>query len=549
MLIAYSLKLIISSTCLRRYPCRCYHHSTGPYPNLQVTYYVAPPGHATARDSSGFGTRANPFATTAYAAKSLDGVGGVVVLLDGVYSNANFGSNDVWKIEQTIRLNSIHGTASSPIVIKSDTPTGHTLKGDGDIILQLRVSSHVVLEDLNILGEVQNIPLQDAWDHRFEYKVDGDSTVYQRVDPTLTPEQIEALGPLPDISNKVIIRPSLYTTDGLLVQSSRHVTIRNCRIGYMPGTGLRVQSSDYVTVENNTVHNSSRRSSAGNHGMVIHSVTNKVDGITITDEGYRIKIIGNTVYNNFNEVYSWSSLKTFVTPHIDEGKGITVQKTDSTFDNGTGRILIANNVVYNNGFSGIHTNYATKVDIYFNTAVENTATGTGTNAGISVSDSKKCNVFNNIAYSINTFGGEVYSTDSTNLVGNEIVFKKNLAVGIIDSIFDASDFIMATASELGLLSAPEYRVSSTSLAVDAGDASILSAVPFDKDGSTRGSNPDLGAYEVAGSIGTPSSPTNTPTSPPTVSREFVILRPSFTFNRFSANCNKSLTVYPSCFWN
>lgn len=479
---------------------------------------MAPPGHATAQDSSGYGTRDNPFATAQYAADLLDGTGGFVVLLDGIYSNAHFNDGDIWKIEQTIRINNVHGTYENPIVIRGDTPTGHTLKGDGGIVFQLRVSSHVVLEDLNLLGEVQNIPLQDAWDHRFDYMVEDDPTVYQRLDPALTPEQIEAIGnTLPDISNQVIIRPSYYSTDGLLVQSSRYVTVRNCRVGYMPGTGLRIQSSDFVNVENNIVHNSSRRGSVGNHGMVIHSVTNKVDGLTVNDEGYRVNIVGNTVYENFNEVYSWSSLKTFVTPHIDEGKGITVQKTDSTFDTGTGRILIANNVVYANGFSGIHTNYATKVDIYFNTAIENTASGTGTNVGISVSDSLKCNVINNIAYSTNTFGGKVYSTDSTDLAGNEIVFKKNLAVGTIDSIFDAGDFIMATASELGLMSAPEYRVSNTSIAVDAGDASVLSLVPLDKDGNTRDSNPDLGAYEVVHLTPMTSSPTKSPTSLPVVS--------------------------------
>lgn len=479
-------------------------------PRAQVTYYVAPTGHATAQDSSGYGTRDNPFATAEYAASLLDGIGGEIVLLDGIYTNANFQDNDIWKQEQTIRINNRHGLESNPIVIKGDTLTGHVIKGDGNIIFQLRVSSHIVLEDLNILGEVENIPLQDAWDHRFDYMIDGDSTVYQRVDPALTPEDIEALGStLPDISSLTVIRPSLYTTDGLLVQSSRYITIRNCEIGFLPGTGLRVQSSDYVDVENNIVHNSSRRSSAGNHGMVIHSVTNKVFSTTINDEGYRIKITGNFVFQNYNEVYSWSSLKTFITPHIDEGKGITVQKTDNTFDNGSGRILIANNVVFSNGFSGIHTNYATKTDIYFNTAIENSFSGQGVNVGISVSDSSQCNVMNNIAYSTNTFGGYVYNTDSANLAGDEIVFSSNLAVGSIGSGLGASDFIVATSDDLDLLDAPWYRVASTSVAVNAGDASVLGIVPFDRDGNARDSSPDLGAYEITSS--TTSSPSTSPT--------------------------------------
>jgi parallel beta-helix repeat protein len=392
----------------------------------------------------------------------------------------------------------VHGTESNPIVVKGDTPTGHTIRGDSTNIFQLRVSSHFVLEDLNIIGEVENIPLQDAWDHRFDYKIEGDDTVYQRADPSLSAEEIEVMT-FDDISTLTVIRPSYYTTNGLLVQSSRYVTVRNCQVSFAPGTGLRVQSSDYVTVEDNTVHNNSRRSSVGNHGMVIHSVTNNVGGVTINDEGYRIHIVGNTVYSNYNEVYSWSELKTFITPHIDEGKGITIQKTDeATFDNGTGRILIANNVVYSNGFSGVHTNFATKVDIYHNTAVENSFTGDGVNVGISVSDSSKVNVMNNVALSTNTFGGFVYNTDADDLVASEIVFASNVAVGNLSSRLNAGDFIITNAGDLGLQGAPDYRLASNTPVAGQGSSAVLTAIPLDKDGVTRANPPDPGAYEILG---------------------------------------------------
>ena len=330
-----------------------------------------------------------------------------------------------------------------------------------------------------------------------------------------------------DISKQGVIRASYYTTRGLLVQSCRYVTVRNCIVGYAPGTGLRVQSSDFVTVEGNTVHNSSRRSSVGNHGMVIHSVANNVNGLpSVADfDGYRVQIIGNTVHHNYNEVYSWSSLKTFISPHIDEGKGITVQKTKSNFDNGTGRILIANNVVYYNGFSGVHTNFATKTDIYHNTAIENTFSGRGVNCGISVSDSARCNVMNNIAYSANTHGCSVYGTDINNLANKEIVFSNNLAVGELSNKLSESDFIMSTAQELLLQSAPDYRVFSGSSAEGQGDPSVLTTVPLDKDDSTRPNPPDLGAFNVDNTPTTsaptrltaaPSqSPSETPTQTPT----------------------------------
>jgi hypothetical protein len=49
--------------------------------------------------------------------------------------------------------------------------------------------------------------------------------------------------------------------------------------------------------------------------------------------------------------------------------------------------LIANNVVYSNGFSGVYTNFAKKVNIYHNMVIENTFIGKGKNCGITVSDS------------------------------------------------------------------------------------------------------------------------------------------------------------------
>lgn len=479
-----------------------------------TTYYVGPTGDTNASDSDGYGTsRSQPFATADYAAQQLDGVGGTIILLDGEYHNDNYNDGNIWKNNQhTIRINNKHGIEGNPIIIKGDSPDGHVLRGDATNIFQLRTSTYVILEDLNIEGEVNNISLDEAWTHRFDYMIQGDSAVYQREDPNASVSDIEGKT-YPDISGLNVLRPAYYSTNGLLVQSCRYVTVKNCKVGYAPGTGLRVQSSDFVTVENNIVHNSSRRSAVGNHGMVIHSVTNKVDGVTVNDDGYRIQILGNTVSDNYNEVYSWSSLKTFITPHIDEGKGITIQKTDSTFDRGSGRILIANNLVYGNGFSGVHTNYATKVDIYHNTAVENTATGKGVNVGISVSDSSDVNVINNVAYSTNDFSGNVYSTDIDDLVSNNIIFGSNVAVGNISQRLDENDFIIATVATLRMENSAPYHLSTGSLGENVGDSTILSTVPFDKDGMTRSNPPDLGAFEIDPSVTL--SPTSTP-SPTTL---------------------------------
>mmetsp|Transcript_8809 Transcript_8809/g.12523 ORF Transcript_8809/g.12523 Transcript_8809/m.12523 type:complete len:329 (+) Transcript_8809:893-1879(+) len=232
--------------------------------------------------------------------------------------------------------------------------------------------------------------------------------------------------------------------------------------------------------------------------MVIHSVTNKIKGFpNIKYNGYRIKIIGNTVYENYNEIYSWSSLKTIVNPHIDEGKGITVQKTQSSFNSGTGRILIANNVVYANGFSGVHLNFAKKVDIYHNTAVDNSTSGRGSRCGITVTGSFDVNVINNIGIAMNGFGCAAYGTDKkTKLIKHKINFSSNLVVGEISKI-PTESFIISSLDDLKISAEQGFKISSHSSAASIGDDSILDIVKLDKDGVSRSSPPDLGAYTAA----------------------------------------------------
>ena len=92
----------------------------------------------------------------------------------------------------------------------------------------------------------------------------------------------------------------------------------------------------------------------------------------------------------------------------------------------TGRIYIANNVVYSDGFSGVHTNYARKVDIFYNTAIDNSCTGHGKNCGITVPDISDMNVMNNMAVAENNFGCDACGTDEDNQAGTQIVNSSSL---------------------------------------------------------------------------------------------------------------------------
>jgi autotransporter-associated beta strand protein len=451
--------------------------------------YVAPSGSTIARDATDRGlTQETPFATAAYAA-SRAMPGDTIALLPGVYTNPTYGRVDIWKEEETIRIDGLNGTAAKPITIRALTPGSVLLKGDGTRIFQLRNSSHVVVRDLVIEGEVRNIPLAEAKQYQFAYK-DAAGVVRYRVDPSLTDAQIAAITNLPKLS--FAQRPSRYTTDGLLIQSCSNVEVAACTISYMPGTGLRFQSSDLFKALGNTVHNCSRRSAVGNHGFTIHSATSTADGNT----GHRIVVSGNRIYDNYNEIYSWSELKSFINPVIDEGKGFTIQKSTVTDANWMiGRMLVSNNMAWGNGFSGFHVNQADRVDLFNNTAYNNNRTGHGVNTGISA-EGNDIRIVNNVAVSVNGFGGNAISatTDTTNLVINN-----NLVTGSMNSKADAADANTLTVAAASLASVFEdpatadFRLKAGSPAV--GKALVANAPLVDILGATRDAAPDLGAYE------------------------------------------------------
>lgn len=195
-------------------------------------------------------------------------------------------------------------------------------------------------------------------------------------------------------------------------------------------------------------------------------------------------------------MYSWSELKDFITPEIDEGKGITIQKTDASSGWVYGRIVIRNNVVYGNGFAGVHVNYGVRVDVFHNTLYANTRSGKGNNVGISFSPCIDCVAANNIVVASNNWGG--YALSSTSSDGNSSTWKSNLIVGSVDAdvvtLSGTGAFIQVSNAGLENVDVANFRLISTSPAINVTSA-VLALATSDFDGIVRDSHPDLGAFE------------------------------------------------------
>jgi len=146
-----------------------------------------------------------------------------------------------------------------------------------------------------------------------------------------------------------------------------HIVIRNCVVSKCPGSGIAATRSDYVIFENNKVFENAWYMIFGGSGITIHSAREHSQSFYSGDH-YRIIVRGNDSYRNATNI-PWEAVD-----RISDGNGIIIDLSMEDVVNNPpygGRMLVANNVVYKNGGSGIHSYRSGNIDIVFNTIVAN----------------------------------------------------------------------------------------------------------------------------------------------------------------------------------
>ena len=320
-------------------------------------YYVSPDG---SRKANGL-TPETP--TAAQKAEELSKPGDVIYFLEGEYVYGQ-GSRAL-TIEHS-------GEAGMPIIYTPAPGAKVTLRNNGAWeAIKVVGASYIEIRGLRVVGDAESVTHEEA-----------------------TQEMSNPKNPR-TCGNGIAIDKSPKTQT-----PSSHITVRDCTVSYLPGGGIYMSHSDYITFENNMVFRCAFWSPYGNSGLSMYQPT-AVDENT-TD--YKLIIRNNVSFENYENIpFIFSNKADPAKRKVTDGNGIILDDFLCTQRWGggsgkayTGRTLVANNVVFGNGGSGIHAFKSCNADIVQNDASDNNRHPTLKDGQIFAHQSKNVRILNNI---------------------------------------------------------------------------------------------------------------------------------------------------------
>ncbi|MET9652170.1 hypothetical protein ABZZ44_18175 [Streptomyces sp. NPDC006460] len=318
------------------------------------TYYVSPSGS----DSNPGTSPARPFRSLQKAADST-APGDTVSIMNGTYREREGGS-DVMVISRS-------GRAGAPITFQAH-PGHRPVINPVAAWNGIRISgaAHIAIRGLEIKGNNAHISLQQA-----ERGASTKKGTYN--------------------TNCIWAEPNKATG-----AKPHHIDIVGNTVHHCPGVGIGSRGADYMAIDRNHVYATSWYSVYATSGISILAAHDVDRG---NPRKYKIRITGNTVHDNETRV-KWERCKCY-----SDGNGIIIDtlkdksKAGEAGPDYQGRVLVANNVSYNNGGSGIHSYKSQHVDILHNTAYHNgRSTRMESYANIYAHDSTDVRLLNNVAH-------------------------------------------------------------------------------------------------------------------------------------------------------
>ncbi len=279
---------------------------------------------------------------------------------------------------------------------------------------------------------------------------------------------------------------------GISVTDTHNVRVVGNRISQMPVSGISVVDSDKFDIIGNEVFNNSFWSGLQGSGISVWHARNK--GQSPHANGYHNLILGNRVHGNENKVPSTHKNNGLST----DGNGIIVDETQET--GYSGRTLIANNVVFNNGGRGIIAWKSDRVDIMFNTAYQNGQTD-GIMGGATEFAAGRANdvtIANNVGWARSGLPALILdSVSNGETYGNILVTDSPSGnAGGSDRMYDGNPGFRNATTDSG---SADFRPASGSVLIGASN-NAASFIGTDLVGTNRrNGTPDVGAFEAEAS--------------------------------------------------
>ncbi|TXS50086.1 right-handed parallel beta-helix repeat-containing protein [Streptomyces sp. t39] len=407
------------------------------------TYFVSPSG-----DDSNPGTSTGaPFRTLQKAADSA-GPGDTVSIMNGTYSERSKGSNVL-----TVKRSGRPGAPITFTAHPGHRPVIHPVKAWNGI--SVHGASYIAIRNLEIKGNNAALTLAGA---------ERDAN---KSDPT-------------------------YNTNCLNVERDRatgapshHVEVSGNRVHNCAGAGISAIGSDHVDITSNHVHSNGWYTVYGTSGI---SVLTPRDVGAADARTYKIRITGNRVHDNETKV-KWEGCGCY-----SDGNGIIIDtlKGDAGHPAYRGRVLVADNLSYDNGGSGIHSYKSQHVDIVHNTAYMNgRSTRMKSYANIFAHDSTDVRLLNNIAYGR---PGQATNSASRNV---DVTYDYNIYFGGRAPDVKGPHDVVADPKLIrpGTGANADFRLGKGSPAIGSGTP--FAAVTTDFSGARWGGGaPERGAYSV-----------------------------------------------------
>ncbi|WP_051859682.1 right-handed parallel beta-helix repeat-containing protein [Streptomyces xanthophaeus] len=405
------------------------------------TYFVSPSGNDS---NAGTSTQA-PFRTLQKAADSVE-PGDTVSIMNGTYSERSESSNVL-----TIKRSGLPGAPITFTAHPGHHPVIHPVKAWNGI--SVYGASYISIKNLEVKGNNAALTLAGA------------ERESKKGDPTYN-------------TNCIAVEKNRST--GAL---SHHIEVTSNEVHDCAGGGISAIDSDHVTISGNHVYGTSWYAVYATSGISVLTPRDVGGGDAGT---YKIRVTGNRVHDNETKI-KWEKCGCY-----SDGNGIIIDtlKGDADHPAYSGRVLVANNLSYDNGGSGIHSYKSQHVDIVHNTAYANgRSTRMESYANIFAHDSTDVRLLNNIAYGR---PGQATNSKSRNV---DVTYDYNVYFGGKAPEVQGTNDVIADPelAKTGTGADADFRLREGSPA--AGSGTPFAAVTTDFTGARRASGtPDRGAY-------------------------------------------------------